>query len=362
MRLIHWVLFALQIILIVPTSLALISPIISPEWIYWPALFALLFPFLLLAQMLFFVYWLIKLKWPALISLGVLIIAIPAIDRMVQLGYSARVQDAGAFQVVTYNMHNFRELEEKEEISTGEALEQWKAFERSMNQFDILAFQEYGGYSDKVFKNIHGFPHSAQCDKSRDIRIYSRYRILNSGCVDLIQADKNQALWADILLPAEKSSQGTGDTIRVYSIHLASSQMSHISTEMAQDPKLDAEYLYTNTRTMFARYKQRAPMRLNELNILMDHVAETDLPTLLCGDFNETPQSYLYRKVIGTFKDSFVQGGRGMGDTYAGSVPFLRIDYIFTSDDFKVMDYKKGKEIEFSDHYPVVASLKRTES
>lgn len=357
MKILRIILLILYGIVTVPTILALLSPVVSPVKFYWPAVFALLLPFLLLSQMAFLVYWAIKWRWPALLPLFVLILAVPAIDRTIQIGYSPVVQDENAFQLLIYNQHDLRELKENEKISDEEAEDLWKKFERSIDGFDIMAFQEYGGNSEEFFSPRKEFPHMVNCVQSQDIRIYSRYPIINSGCIDLIQK-RNQALWADIKLPSDKAGKESSDTIRIYNFHLASNVISHISSELAEQPSLDPEYLYTNVRTMFSRYKFSAPIRVRELELILEHSKDVTRPVILCGDFNDIPQSYLYRQVAEQYNDSFVHRGRGVGDTYAAEIPFLRIDYIFASDDFEVMAYKKGREIRFSDHYPVVASLK----
>jgi endonuclease/exonuclease/phosphatase family metal-dependent hydrolase len=54
--------------------------------------------------------------------------------------------------------------------------------------------------------------------------------------------------------------------------------------------------------------------------------------------------------------DSFNSGGSGFGVTYAGQLPFLRIDYVMHDDHFKTEGYRKYK-ITCSDHYPVAAYL-----
>ncbi len=56
--------------------------------------------------------------------------------------------------------------------------------------------------------------------------------------------------------------------------------------------------------------------------------------------------------------DSFVEKGNGFSVTYAGQIPFLRIDYIMHSQHFETKAYSRIKQ-NYSDHYPVRAIIER---
>lgn len=79
-------------------------------------------------------------------------------------------------------------------------------------------------------------------------------------------------------------------------------------------------------------------------------------PTVIAGDFNSTPDSALHQALRRTLRDAW-SGGRGFGGTVDafGWVP-LRIDYVYTTDDFSV----RRTEVlpsACSDHRPVVTRL-----
>ncbi|MCC8173817.1 MAG: hypothetical protein LIO65_05375 [Odoribacter sp.] len=56
-------------------------------------------------------------------------------------------------------------------------------------------------------------------------------------------------------------------------------------------------------------------------------------------------------------KDSFIQKGRGLGNTYIGEIPSFRIDYILHTQDIETVSYLRDKVV-LSDHYPIIAKLK----
>ena len=55
--------------------------------------------------------------------------------------------------------------------------------------------------------------------------------------------------------------------------------------------------------------------------------------------------------------NAFVAKGAGIGNTYAGISPTLRIDNIFVDPRFDVQQYCRIKR-KLSDHYPIVTDLK----
>jgi endonuclease/exonuclease/phosphatase family metal-dependent hydrolase len=77
-------------------------------------------------------------------------------------------------------------------------------------------------------------------------------------------------------------------------------------------------------------------------------------PIVVCGDFNDTPVSYAYRKLSKGKKDAFTNSGNGIGTTYA-KMP-LRIDYILHDKKFSSFNYKQHKR-ELSDHYAISTEL-----
>ena len=75
---------------------------------------------------------------------------------------------------------------------------------------------------------------------------------------------------------------------------------------------------------------------------------------LLCGDFNDTPLSYTYHRIKSAgFTDCFVVAGRGIGHTYAGKLPLLRIDYLWGNERIQPLKFNRLR-FKGSDHYPVL--------
>ena len=88
----------------------------------------------------------------------------------------------------------------------------------------------------------------------------------------------------------------------------------------------------------------------------MAHSEKAPYPTVLMGDLNNTPFSYVFKKLSGNMQDAFLERGTGLGTTFVFDFYPLRIDYIFASNQFNVLDFEII-ETTFSDHKPIMAGL-----
>jgi endonuclease/exonuclease/phosphatase (EEP) superfamily protein YafD len=86
-------------------------------------------------------------------------------------------------------------------------------------------------------------------------------------------------------------------------------------------------------------------------------IKDSPYPVLFGGDLNDVPNSYTYFTVRDDLQDAFLKKGFGIGRSFSGLSPTLRIDYIFTDDKFKVLQFNRLVK-NLSDHYMIVADVK----
>jgi endonuclease/exonuclease/phosphatase family metal-dependent hydrolase len=87
--------------------------------------------------------------------------------------------------------------------------------------------------------------------------------------------------------------------------------------------------------------------------------AGTALPVVVCGDFNATPVSPVYRALARGLRDVRVGVRRKVG-TWPSARPLLRIDHMFVSPEIRVLSCEVLQTAESrvaSDHLPLVAGL-----
>lgn len=93
--------------------------------------------------------------------------------------------------------------------------------------------------------------------------------------------------------------------------------------------------------------------RLKELNKIIEIINSTKLPIILTGDFNTQNGDEL--NIL--FENTQLQSV-GTPKTFPSWNPKRRIDYIFYSSEFEVVQSFSIPDLKISDHLPIVAELK----
>src|SRR5690606_3320508 len=107
------------------------------------------------------------------------------------------------------------------------------------------------------------------------------------------------------------------------------------------------------------KLKNGIQMRASQVKILSEHIQNSPYPVILAGDFNDVPYSYTYFTLRSILRNAFEEAGRGFGFTYNQVLFFLRIDNIFFGEGLEAKVFKTHREVDYSDHYPISAVLKR---
>lgn len=97
--------------------------------------------------------------------------------------------------------------------------------------------------------------------------------------------------------------------------------------------------------------------RKNDAAILRRALNRIDGPVIVCGDFNDVPESYAYRLIKGdNLKDAYAETGFGPLVTYNQHLFWFHLDQILYGGDLKALSVKKFST-KLSDHYPLMAEF-----
>jgi len=112
------------------------------------------------------------------------------------------------------------------------------------------------------------------------------------------------------------------------------------------------------------------PVEINySVKLLVSHAEKNaaNLPLLITGDFNATPESEVYRTATSLLNDSRVisytphRGSQNTFTDYGRSNSGYPIDFVFVSGEVKIFSHKTDDTLingQYpSDHYPVVVEL-----
>ena len=96
--------------------------------------------------------------------------------------------------------------------------------------------------------------------------------------------------------------------------------------------------------------------RTQQLKELIPLLEKSPYKRILCSDLNDTPVSYAYNQLSNQFIDSFTKSGFGIGGTYIGKIPFLRIDYIWHDKSLDSYNFQTH-QIQLSDHKAISVDI-----
>ena len=325
------------------TIVALFGGDVNPVGHSARAMLVYILPVLIAINIVLLIYWLIRRKWfYALIPVITIVCCIPYIGTLIQIGSVDKKAEAEkGLKIATYNVAMFGR-------ETSGFLAQDILAQMRRHKVDVLCLQEYNEVSgDKKNSESYKdyFPYMAT--GRGDMVVFSRYPI--KGEKTLLFDDSNQsAMWADIDV--------NGQEIRVFNVHLQTTGINgtlHRASKLqAQNPYSD--YSVSNSRVLnaiFGNYMLGMMFRAGQAVTIANEKHATKKPSILCGDFNDVPYSYVYNTMLGNMVDGFKECGAGWMYTFRGRKA-VRIDYIFHDPFFKGLTYYK-ENLTTSDHLPV---------
>jgi endonuclease/exonuclease/phosphatase family metal-dependent hydrolase len=117
------------------------------------------------------------------------------------------------------------------------------------------------------------------------------------------------------------------------------------------------EIVFMNTHIDYRPEDSERWSNVKEIEELAKYYAGR--PMIVCGDFNDTPESRVCRRLNESFDDTWKLIGEGDGFTIPAANPRKRIDYIWISKDKSLVPLRAWvPQSDASDHLPVVAELK----
>jgi len=205
-------------------------------------------------------------------------------------------------------------------------------------QPDIISFQEYQP-QDNV--NLSFYKYKYEKVSGTRVQygqaIFSKYPIIASGSIAFPNT-ANNAIYADVVK--------NKDTIRIYNVHL---QSLRIDTDIDNLKTDDSERLFKRISETFKKQQLQT-------ELFLKHKEKSPYKMIICGDFNNTAFSYVYKEIKGDLVDTFQEAGNGFGRTFNFKYFPIRIDFILVDKAFKINGFKTIED-KLSDHYPIITKV-----
>lgn len=335
-----------NLLLIIATLGAYLATSFSPALVGVIPSLGLIFPALIIGNIIAFTIAVsIQSKW-AMASLLTLFLGFPYIQNTIAFSKpNSNNASLKTIQVGTYNMQFSKPIAFLRGTNQEKMVTQFDDFLKERNHLDILGVQECGWRTKERIEATMDFPYQHFIPNNY-AGIYSKHPIVNKGVIDFSQP-LQKCLWADIVIQK--------DTIRFYTTRLAPNRFDgRIPLVLNQEAHENVDF--EKMVGIFLHYQPFTLERAKEAALIRAHQKTSPYPSIISGDFNDVPQTFMYATMNANLKDTFLEAGMGFGGTHGGPVPGLRIDYILVDKLFKV---RKSQILEktFSDHYMLETTL-----
>ncbi len=350
MAFVDWAMICASVVAALAMMLTYCVPYFRPNGWLLPVL-GLIAPATYVVTVCLMLYWIVRWRWswaavmilPAAIGL---FYSSLFLNPEFRKDYGNEPRGRDIVKLMTYNVRQF--FGPDGECSRDSLL----AWVRRENP-DIICMQEFypatgGGTRAEIDSIMQGYNSTGDEPLSTTV-IYSRFRILRWGRTS--DTASIRSIWADLLVGS--------DTLRLFNNHLHS---THITSEddefLSRDNFLSDTAREEKLRSIIRRYRDNSIARAVQADTIALKMAASPYERVVCGDFNDTPMSYVYHVMADGLNDAFSEAGRGYSFTFLGFSNALRIDYALFSPRYEVLSYRVA-ELNYSDHRPVVVKFRR---
>ncbi len=339
----------ITLVALIALLLGYLSPFIHPKSAWLLPFFGLTYPITLIGTLILLIYWTLqRSKW-AFAVLAVILLGSTYHLRLMTFFPKDEVNLSSkqTLKILSNNVRIFDlyDTNPDQKYATRDSIFKYAV----QSNADVVCFQEFYrkdapteflttklfdenfgavDYHERLIYKPVGHQHFG-------IVLFSRYPIIAKGEVTFETDDSNNvnfSIFSDIVKDL--------DTFRIYNVHLQSIKM--------EEENLPAK-LSTKLERWMDKLRIAYPKRAEQAVKIVEHIRTSPYPVIVCGDFNDTPISYVYNQFKNQLIDAFLECGTGIGSTYVGKVPAGRIDYIFHSSGLTASNFIVQKS-PFSDH------------
>lgn len=327
-------------------------------------------PVILCVHLFFLVYWVFRKRfYYTFFALAILCLGLPIWKDFIAFQPLAFINrpspetqgDSAIVKIMSYNVKNFDLYNWTENI---------EARDRMLDLIEaedphIIAFQEFyteekenaAFHNIKLLVNELGYTHyhfektlTLENTNHWGVAVFSKYPLTRKSAIKFEETINNAVAYVDVAIGTQK--------IRLYNAHLQSIYLGRKDLKYVKDiaKEQEIEKHIQSSRSILKKLRDAFKKRSKQAEALARHIKQSPYPVVVCGDFNDPPFSYTYQTISRNLQDAFLATGLGIGATYAGPLPALRIDYLLLDPSFEVRDFNVIKK-DYSDHYPITTTF-----
>lgn len=361
-----WILLTANIIISLAYLTACLIPYVHSGNFWFISFLGLGFPILFFVLLsLLIVSLILRTRW-WIVCLIVLLLGFQQIRASFAFNYPRKfiiARQPNTLRVMQWNVHYWRQIYPHTERPADDVTQKKMMQVIAFKNPDVLCVEEFFesrntaqlissvNSLDSIGFHYHYFYRNITYEHEYDkgIAIFSKYPITDSGSTKLRSGRIiNPLLYADL--------QTGSQTVRIMACHLQSVKFDPSDYNSLSELKRAKEAGIKGSRTVAGKLKRGYHKRYEQAQIVREQVAGSPYPVILCGDFNDVPNSNTYFTIKKGMQDAFLKKGFFIGRTFRRISPTLRIDYILADKSFKVNQFSVI-HVPYSDHFPVISDL-----
>lgn len=321
---------------------------------------SLAFHILIWVNIVILIFWAVQLNKIVFISIAAIILSCGAIYRYFPLNILNKSHKGGdTIVVMTYNTCCFAKMHPHSKKNHNPIIEyinevdadivclQEYAVGRNLNSLREKelehAFNEQYPYR-KVFLNDNSYYESG-------LACLSKYPIIDAKPI-IYPVNTNGSVLCTIDVK--------GKIVKVVINHLESNKLSSDDRGLFKyvtSHVPDNNSMKEVKRNIIWKIANASRKRAKQADSIANYIEDIDKHLIVCGDFNDTQQSYTYNKIRGGLSDAYVDNCFGPNITYHTDKFFFRIDHMLYGEGLTPLHTKIDKRIKDSDHYPVITTF-----
>lgn len=341
-------------LLVVGMVICYLTPHISPETLGSLTVVGIFAPIIYIAVMIGTLLMIVLKQWiMAGILLLLTLIGIPDIVKYYNVAVMRPAEvttDSSTFSLMSYNVRGF--YNDKGNIAVNDFVD----YLEQKGVPDILCIQEFPTTTrgvdkiDTLYNNTFKKYYTSECVEAGNIvlKTYSRYPLVTTDSGNISGVNSGTSAWIDVVIQK--------DTVRLFNNHLYTMNITETDSEDIAKGRI----LQDGDRVLSIvnRIADNSSIRAKHAELLHEIIKASPYRHVVCGDFNDTPMSYVYNTLAEGMNDAFVELSSGYHSTFRPMHNMLCIDYILYSEGIKGISYEADQEATLSDHLPLRVQLK----
>lgn len=348
----------ISIIVYLVTILAAFGGRVNPDYLAFPSLLCLAFPYFVILSILLIVFWLLcrKIFFCGLGILTIVICLTPMSAAFPLRTAKSPEGDGNIFKVMSWNVLHTNDIRNKDYPGN-------RAVEYMINSgadviglaelFDFTS-EEINHFTDSLRDSLFKiYPYHAG-STATDIKVLSRYPVES---IEKIRLDPSGHCRYEFFKVSFPENELILAMVHLFSYELSKEERMVVtdinSMESAKSSLKEFKgSIFEKLQNAFRHRAEDAKMLREELDDI-----SADVPVIVCGDFNDVPASWSYNIIRGDdLKDAYAETNIGPAVTYNLHAFYFHIDQMLYRGPLKALDLTVGK-INSSDHYPLIGEF-----